>query len=107
MVVVWRWLAGEARDSWEDSAGPGPVWHLAGSSNPVPSGRPDWSQMERSLEASRGRKRLCLRLPGEGESLMNRERPWTALVEDREIEAKGSLVPTHVSVTFLGDLPLG
>lgn len=95
--MVWRWLAGEARDSGEDSAGPGPVWHLGGSSNPVPSGRPDWSQMERSLEASRGRKRLCLRLPGE--SLMNREKPWTVLVEDREIEA---LVPSPY--TCLSDL---
>lgn len=93
VAVRWGPLPSEGWDVGNDPAGARPVVYLGGCSHPAPCR----SQMERSLGASRGRKRLCLRLPDEP------IRPiWPVLVGDREREAKGSLGPTNASVAFLG-----
>lgn len=55
---------------------------------------------KRSLGASTGHKKLCLRLPGEREGLVRG--PGQSWEGDKEMEAKGFLGPTNALLTFLG-----
>lgn len=70
-------MASESGDSGEALQGPRTVGYLGDCSNPVPFRSPKWSQMERSLGASRGCKCPgCLGKGGLDEPMRGPGKSW-------------------------------